>query len=90
MCVALSVRDVYKSGIVKEENKFYEVKCLCDCYQCKNRYAPRTRRNAAYAYVYNEKAIEKAKKFLRNWNCGNSKKDLPEQFFHIDCDGNFT
>ena len=73
-------RVCYKNGIVKEENKVYELHKMCDCDWCKNKYMNRKRRNCATAYAEKESDIERVKKILQNWTCKDKTKDLPTEY----------
>lgn len=76
------VRICYKKGIVKEENKIFELHKMCDCEWCKNKYFGRTRRNEATAYAETEKDIERIKAVLSNWTCSDKAKDLPTFYYN--------
>lgn len=71
------VRECYKSGIVKDENKIFELHKLCDCEICGHLYPFRNRRNAITITAEMETEIEKAKVFLATWKCTDSMRDLP-------------
>lgn len=71
------VRECYKDGIVRPENRMFELHKLCDCEFCKHIYTFRKRRNAIAITAETEEEVDKAKAFLEKWKCADSSKDLP-------------
>lgn len=90
--MSISVREVYKGGIVIPENKGIEISCICECDRCKKRYEYTKYReyrsmsfkNRASIIVWNEDKINKAIEFAKEWKCRNGEKELPDEYIHYD------
>ena len=75
-------RICYKGGIVREENKVFELHKMCDCDWCKHKYMGRKRCNAITAYAHNKEEIEQITQILNQWTCADRTKDLPTVYYN--------
>lgn len=90
--MSISERIVYKGGIVRPKNKGIEIKCTCECDDCKCRYEYSKHReigkvsfpNQLSITVWNEDKIDEAVKFSEEWKCKNGRKELKTEYFQYE------
>lgn len=75
------IRERYKGGIEKEENKLYEFYVFCECEKCKWRYKYlKEPRNQLTVTTDNKEKSEKVNEFIKSWKCKDGNKWLPTEY----------
>ena len=75
------LRECYKYGIERPENKLYEIHVLCECPQCKWRYKYlKEPRNQLTITTDSKDKFKQIKEFIDNWKCKNGDKRLVTEY----------
>lgn len=78
------MRECYKKGIPKEENKLYEFHAYCECQKCKwrNKYLKEPK-NALTLTTDSKEKFDQVIEFINNWKCKDGNNKLPVEYIHI-------
>jgi hypothetical protein len=78
------IRECYRNGIVKEQDKLYEFHVFCECDKCKWRYKYlKEPRNQLTITTDSKDKFNQIKEFIENWKCKDGDKNLPTEYIRF-------